>query len=364
MKDEALLTRTGHSGTCCASRRQFLVSAAALGASVILPSTAAYGETRAGAGGQGLIDVHHHILPPVYFAEARAQILAQVQNMLPPAVAGWTPQKSLEEMDRLGIATSMVSVSSPGVWLGQVEAGRSLARKCNEYAAEVGRSHPGRFGSFASIPLPDTEGSLREIEYALDVLKADGICLLTSYGDKWLGDPAFATVLDELNRRKAIVYVHPTAPNCCRDLMSYVPQALTEFPHDTTRTVTSLLYTGSFGRLRDIRFIFSHAGGTVPMLAGRIAQLGRRKDLAEKVPQGVEYELKRLYYEIANSANRSAMSALMNLVPTSQIMFGSDYPFVPLATTAEGLTRLGLSTAEVQAIGRDNAIRLLPRFAI
>ena len=277
---------------CCSPRRQFLLSASALVAGAILPSAAAFGETRAGAGRSGLIDVHHHILPPVYFAEAREQVLAQVQNILPPAVANWTPQKSLDEMDRLGIATSIVSISSPGIWFGKLEAGRNLARKCNEYAAELGRAHPGRFGSFASIPLPDTEGSLREIEYALDVLKADGICLLSSYGDKWLGDPAYRTVLDELNRRRAIVYVHPTAPNCCRDLMSYIPQPLIEFPHDTTRTITSLLYTGSFGRLRDIRFIFSHAGGTVPMLAGRIVQLGKRKDLAEKVPDGVEYELK------------------------------------------------------------------------
>ncbi len=350
--------------TCCTSRRQFLVSAAALGAGAILPSAAAYAQTMTGAGGPGLIDVHHHILPPAYLAEAREQVLAQVQNILPPAVANWTPQKSLEEMDRLGISTSIVSISSPGIWFGNQQAGRSLARKCNEYAAELGRNHPGRFGSFASIPLPDAEGSLKEIAYALDVLKADGICLLSSYGDKWLGDPAYAAVLDELNRRRAIVYVHPTAPNCCRDLMSYIPQPLTEFPHDTTRTITSLLYTGSFGRLTDIRFIFSHAGGTMPMLAGRIAQLGKRKDLAAKVPNGVEYELKRLYYEIANSANKSAMSALMNLVPTSQIMFGSDNPFVPLATTAEGFARLGLSPAEVQAIGRDNALRLMPRFAM
>ena len=350
--------------TCCTSRRQFLVSAAALGAGAILPSAATDAQTMTGAGGPGLIDVHHHILPPAYLAEAREQVLAQVQNILPPAVANWTPQKSLEEMDRLGISTSIVSISSPGIWFGNQQAGRSLARKCNEYAAELGRNHPGRFGSFASIPLPDAEGSLKEIAYALDVLKADGICLLSSYGDKWLGDPAYAAVLDELNRRRAIVYVHPTAPNCCRDLMSYIPQPLTEFPHDTTRTITSLLYTGSFGRLTDIRFIFSHAGGTMPMLAGRIAQLGKRKDLAAKVPNGVEYELKRLYYEIANSANKSAMSALMNLVPTSQIMFGSDNPFVPLATTAEGFARLGLSPAEVQAIGRDNALRLMPRFAM
>jgi hypothetical protein len=209
--------------------------------------------------------------------------------------------------------------------------------------------------------LPDVEGSLREVEYALDVLKADGIGLMTSYGDRWLGAAAFATVLDELNRRKAVVYVHPTAANCCRDLMPDAPTPLVEYPHDTTRAITNLLYSGSFARLREIRFIFSHAGGTIPMLAGRISQLGVLFGSDKNVPNGVEYELKRLYYEIANSANRPAMAALTSLIPTTQIMFGSDYPFVPIEVTADGLQTLRLTAKELLAIGRDNALGLLPR---
>lgn len=258
-------------------------------------------------------------------------------------------------MDKNGVATAILSITTPGIWFGDAQAARTLARKCNDYAAQMVRDNPARFGFFAAIPLPDTEGSLREIEYALDVLKADGIGLMTSYGDKWAGDTAFAPVLEELNRRKAVVYFHPTAPNCCRDLMSDVPASLIEYPHDTTRAITSLLYSGSFARLRNVRFVFSHAGGTIPMLAGRISQLGK------KVPNGVEYELKRLYYEIANSANRSTMAALTNLVPTSQIMFGTDYPFVPIDITAGGMKTLKLSAQELRAIGRDNALALLPR---
>ncbi|HLQ27551.1 MAG TPA: amidohydrolase family protein [Acidiferrobacterales bacterium] len=350
------------SGACGVSRRRFLTTLAALGASAILPAGVLRAQTPAAGAKPRLIDVHHHIMPPVYMAEARERVLAQVQGILPPAVAEWTPQKALAEMDKNGIATAIVSITSPGIWFGDVQAARSLARKCNDYAAQLIKDYPGRFGLFASVPLPDTEGSLREIEYALEVLKADGIGLMTSYGDKWPGDPAFAPVFDELNRRKAVVYFHPTAPICCQNLMAYVPQTLTEFPHDTTRAVTSLLFSGSLARLRDIRFIFSHAGGTVPMLAGRIARLsGTRKDLAEKVPNGVENELKRLHYEIANSANPSAIAALTKLVPTSQIMFGSDYPFVPIGATAVGMTKLGLSAADLQAIERDNAIALLPR---
>jgi predicted TIM-barrel fold metal-dependent hydrolase len=309
-----------------------------------------------------LIDTHHHILPPLYLADARERIIAQGQGFLPARVLEWTPHNSLAEMDQNGVATAIVSISTPGVWFGGVQAARSLARTCNEYAAQLVSDYPGRFGFFAAVPLPDTEGSLQEIAYALDVLKADGIGLMTSYGNKWPGDPAYAPVFDELNRRKAVVYVHPTGPDCCRDLIPYVPYVFTELPHDTTRAVTSLLFSGSFSRLRDIRFIFSHAGGTLPMVVGRISrQSAQMRQLAEKVPNGVEYELKRLQYEIAGSANRPAMAALMSLVPISQILFGSDYPWGQIAATVDGMGNLGLSAADLQAIGWDNARALLPR---
>jgi predicted TIM-barrel fold metal-dependent hydrolase len=223
-----------------------------------------------------LIDLHHHILPPVYLAEARDRISAQQQGYLPARILEWSPQASLAQMDQNGVQTSIVSVSTPGVWFGNAQSARALARKCNEYAAQLVRDYPGRVGFFASVPLPDTEGSLQEIEYGLDVLKADGIVLLTSYGDKWPGDPAYAEVFDELNRRKAVVYFHPTVANCCRNLIPNVPNVFTEVPHDTTRAITSLLFSGSFTRLRDIRFIFSHAGGTLPMVADRLWQYSKQ----------------------------------------------------------------------------------------
>jgi 6-methylsalicylate decarboxylase len=197
--------------------------------------------------------------------------------VLPKWNPEWTPHKALAEMDANSVATAIVSITSPGIWFGDVQAGRTLARKCNEYMAQLVSDYPGRFGFFAAVPLPDTEGSLQEITYALDTLKADGIGLMTNYGDKWPGDPAYAAVFDELNRRRAVVFVHPAAPNCCKNLVPHVPTAFTEFPYDTTRAVTSLLYSGSLARLRDIHFIFCHAGGTIPMLAGRIAELGRVK---------------------------------------------------------------------------------------
>ena len=186
---------------------------------------------------------------------------------------------------------------------------------------------------------------------------------MTSYGDKWPGDPAYAAVFDELNRRKTLVFIHPAAPNCCRNLMPNIPPVFTEVPHDTNRAITSLLFSGSFVRFRDIQFIFSHAGGTLPMVAGRLSRYSAEmKGLLANVPNGIEFELKRLYYDIASSANPPAMAGLIKLVPTSQILFGADYPFVPIAETAAGITQVGLSAADLQMVGSENAARLLPRF--
>jgi 6-methylsalicylate decarboxylase len=144
--------------------------------------------------------------------------------------------------------------------------------------------------------------------------------------------------------------------------MAYVPLNVTEFIQDTNRAITSLMFSGSLGRLRRIRFVFSHAGGAIPMLAGRIAEISSRQpQLAALVPNGVEYELRRLHYEVANSATRPAIAALTSLVPIAQILFGSDYPIFPISMTAGGLSKGGLSGADLQAIERGNAMRLLPR---
>ena len=343
--------------SCMTSRRQFLATAIAASASLLARPLIAQTPVVKPA----LVDVHHHTVPPFWFEEVKEKIIAQGGGRIVPNWLGWSPQRAIEEMDKNGVSTAVLSISTPGIWFGNVEQSRRLARQCNEYAARMVQNFPGRFGLFAALPLPDGEGSLTELEYALDVLKADGIGLLTSYGNKWLGDPAFDTVFDALNQRKTVVYVHPGTPTCCTALMPHVPPYLTEFTQDTNRAITSLMYSGSLARLKDVRFIFSHAGGSIPMLAGRISQLAYHPHLAEKVPNGVEYELRRLHYEIANSANRPAMAALMALVPMSQIMFGSDFPLVPIAATADGLAKLGLAAVDLEALARDNAVGLFPR---
>ena len=308
--------------------------------------------------------MHHHFIPPFWFDEAKEHIARQGGGRIVPNWYGWSEQQALERMDEAGVAAAIVSISAPGVWFGDVAQGRRLSRETSLYAAKMSQRHPQRFGFFAALPLPDVEGSLREIEYAFDQLRADGVVVMTSYGDRWLGDPAFDPVMQELDRRGAVVYVHPGSPACCSQLMSYVPPFLTEFTQDTNRTITSLMFSGQLARRRAIRFIFSHAGGTIAMLAGRIAQLSTSvPQLAAAVPDGVEAELRRLHYEVANSANRPALAALLSLVPATQVMFGSDFPLVPIAATQAKLPGLGLSGSDLAAISRGTASRLFPRFA-
>jgi predicted TIM-barrel fold metal-dependent hydrolase len=306
------------------------------------------------------IDVHHHILPPDYVRTVGDDRIG------PLLVAGktpeWTPQHSIEAMDRNGIEKSITSISAPGLWFGDVQTTRRLTRQCNDYATKMRCDHPNRFGVFASLPLPDIEGSLREIAYALDELKSEGIGLLTNYDGKYPGDPSFAPVFDELNRRKAVVYFHPAQAPCCAAHGIGVPAATLDFPFDTTKAITSMLFAGTFARCRDIRFIFSHAGGTVPFLAERIARLQVRPEFKAAVPDGVMFELKRLFFDTALSANEFAFSALLKLVAPDQVLFGSDYPFAPETTmtaTVKGLADLGLPAEVLQAIERTNALKLL-----
>ena len=208
----------------------------------------------------------------------------------------------------------------------------------------------------------DVESTLKEIAYVFDVLKADGVGLQTNYGDKWAGDAAYKPIFEELNRRKALVYFHPLVATCCGRLSVGTFPAVIEVPHDTTRAVVSLLLSGSFARLRDIRWLFSHAGGTIPMLAGRINYFHRNaRNIADIAPNGIEAELKRLFYDTANATHPSSMAALLKLVPATQVVYGSDYPYVPMDVQVKALGEQGLDRAMVQAIEHQNAERLIPR---
>jgi predicted TIM-barrel fold metal-dependent hydrolase len=333
------------------ARRNFLAGGlAALGLGAAAVPAAAQGlpeKTR--------IDVHHHYVPPVQ-GEAMAKHGGQAPK--------WSLQSSLADMEKAGVTTAVLSLAPPGVWFGDVEEGRSLARACNEYGAQLRKDNPGRFGLFAAIPLPDTEGSLREIAYALDVLKADGIGLYTSYGEKYLGDEAFVPVFEELNRRKAMVYTHPVNPACCTHLADGVGPSSIEFATDTTRTIASLIFgkAGTTFRCPDVRFIWSHSGGTLPFLIGRfIREQVVRKD--PRMPDGPEPVVRKYFYEIAQGNEPGQFAALLKLVPVSQLLFGSDYPYREAIEAANGLRAYPFTDAERASINRETALRLMPGLA-
>jgi predicted TIM-barrel fold metal-dependent hydrolase len=332
----------------------------------VLPPFAARAQTPAQVPAARFIDVHHHVYPPRYASENIQRLLDDTATLPASRYTGWTVRADLDDMDKAGVASAIASITSPGVWFGDDQEGRKWARVCNEYGAELVRDFPGRYGMFAAIPLPDTEGSLREIDYAFGTLKLDGIGVLTSYKGRLLGDPGFAPVMDELNRRKAIVFVHPTMSCCGNTSVPALANPSLEFPFDTTRTIASLLYSGTFARCPDLRFVFSHGGGAVPMLYQRIAgaiNFLKPEERATRVPNGVDHELRRQYYDLASvGTNPAGMAAVLKVFPPSQLLYGSDVPFGTMPPIVAGLERLGLPPADLAAIARGNAAALFPRF--
>ena len=308
------------------------------------------------------IDIHHHIVPPEY-VKALADIGVTESAGIP--FPDWSAEKSLDVMDRLGIEAAITSISYPGVYFGDLAFARDLARRCNEISARLTSDHSQRFGAFAVLPLPDVKASLLELEYALDTLRLDGVTLLSSIGKEYLGDPSFDALHSELNRRRAVVFVHPAVPPGSDVPKLILPPSLIEFTFDTTRAVASLLFSGTLERYPDIRFILSHGGGTVPYLAWRISLGEWLPAIGEKVPQGVITYIKRLYYDTALSTSRYALRSLQELIDVSHILFGSDYPFLPepavAATVADFRSYGGFSGEDRGVIERDNALSLFPR---
>lgn len=301
------------------------------------------------------VDIHHHFAPPAWVTAVKGRPLLQ------PANTTWTPAKSIEDMDRGGVATAMVSITNPGLWFGDAPMTKALARACNDYGARLVQDHPRRFGLFAAMPMPDVDATLAEIAYAYDSLKVDGIGLFTSYGDTWLGNARFQPVMAELNRRNAVVHVHPTAANCCRNLEYGVAPGSIEYGTDTTRAIIGVAFSGDARRYPNVRWIWSHAGGTVPFLAGRIE--GASRNASDRLPDGFSAAIRRFHYDLAGATNKGAVASLLQLVSASQVLFGTDFP--PGGTAAEyakDLVALGLfSAAEIRAVERDNAVKLLPR---
>jgi 6-methylsalicylate decarboxylase len=357
----------------CASRRKFLSAMVCAGAGFALSGTplGAQGEAAARR-----IDVHHHFVPNAYLA------FAKTHNVSPRALQ-WSFDADLQDMDQSSTATAILSITTPGFGFGTVEEVRKVVRECNEAAAKLAADHPSRFGSFAALPMTDAEGALAEIAYALDMLKADGLGVFSSYGEKWLGHASFAPIYEELNRRKAVVFIHPTTPVCCANLsliQDGVPNEgpMIEYGTDTTRTIADLIFSGTTRRFPDITWICSHGGGVMPYIIERFFQSGTSAEVvpgvitkgqdfppSQTVPKGEEmlHELRKMYYDTAQSSNPVAMGALRKVVPVSQIVFGTDYWYRTAAETHQALEAGKVFSAqELLAINRINAERILPRY--
>jgi predicted TIM-barrel fold metal-dependent hydrolase len=311
------------------------------------------------------IDVHAHIIPDFYLAALGEAGISTSGSVPYPA---WSPALAIGLMDRHGIQAMVTSISSPGVHFGNDDKARDLARRCNEFSTGMIADHSARLGNFAVLPLPDVEGACREAAYALDVLKLDGIILLASYGEFFLGDPTYDPLMEVLNARKAVVFVHPNVHPSTKTLRFDLPAFLVEFTFDTTRAAVNLIASGATRRYPDIRFILAHAGGTLPYLAWRLS-VGRLIDarLDAKLPDDVLGAVRHFWFDTALSAGPQSIGTLREVADPDKILFGSDWPFAPepvTATSVAALTAPGnLRPGEREAIERSNALRLFPRFA-
>ena len=307
------------------------------------------------------IDVHVHAIPP-FLREALTA--AGRGATISTGTPRWSVETALQVMDANEIATSVLSVSQPSVHFGDEAAARRLARACNTFFAELNARFPRRFGALAVTPLPDVEGACAEARHALDVLKLDGVGLLASYGEKFLGDPIFDPLLRVLNERHAVVFIHPNYHPSSRNLDLKLPGFLVEFAFDTTRAAVNLIFSRALERFPHIRFILAHAGGTLPFLAWRLqAGLSIDPQLAQFDRRQVEAGVRHFWYDTALSAGPAVLAALGEVADPTQILFGSDFPYAPLRLVTEQIETLDENCSPEQRlwIGRDNALALFPR---
>ena len=358
-------TTMGQCGCCPASapapapalstangRRQFLGSAAALATLAVQPQRGfAAGKKNAR---HRIIDVHHHFEP------------SGKNN----GGAPWTIDMALDQLDTNGVDTA-IAYAGP-IFETDPAAARKKARDFNEWSTKLCQAHPGRFGLFASLPMNDVEGSLAEIAYALDELKADGIGLVTNYQDAWLGDPKFDPIFQELNRRKAVVFVHPLQADCCTPAtLSYEKQPISaawaEYPTNTARTILSLWGAGTTQRLPDIKFIFSHGGGIMPLLLGRIDgfsdwfSVGPEK-LKALFPNGIYAEYAKFYVEFAQAYAPESFELIRKITPSTHLLFGTDYSYFPISHSIRQFGALKMQDDLRNKIKGGNAAALFPRW--
>lgn len=310
------------------------------------------------------IDVHHHLLPPFYVdALQRVGLAGFADRMLPP----WTAEQSLAMLDARGIQAALMSLPAPAVDFGEPRTRVELARRCNEYAADLVQRYPSRFGAFATLPLPGTAEACAEAIHALDVLKADGVILLASSSGCFLGDPSLDELMAELDRRNANVFVHPNLHPSSQTLALDTPAFVLELACDTTRAAVNLILSGTMERYPRIRWILANAGGFLPYAAWRVSLANAFPEFQEHAPQGVMSYLQRFYFDTAQSSSAPTMAVLRELVEPRQVLFGSDFPIAPSELVEQHLVELGgsnlWSAPQLIGIERGHGLSLFPRFA-
>jgi len=310
------------------------------------------------------VDVHHHILPDFFWA-ATNESDSPVGGIMPPP---WSKDAALSFIDDAGIDVAITSISTPGVNTGDNAAALALARRCNEFSAELVREHPNRFGGFACLPLPDIDGSLEELRYALDDLRLDGVVLFSNALGVYLGDSRLEPLFDELQRRRAVVFVHPNAsPDPAAHSLG-LPDSLIDFTADTTRAVAQMHYSNVFARTPDVTYIFSHAGGTVPFLAGRFAIVDEMNVIpgAESRSSAAD-TFRRLYWDTALSWSNPTLAMLRSVVGIDHVLFGTDYPYLRRDLAVGARDHIAgssqLTQDEKSAVLGGTAARLIPRLA-
>jgi len=330
---------------------------AALGGASLLPSLVG-AQTGTRATLARAVDFHHHFNPPFLVNAAAGNRVGHHGGGL-----NWDIGYSLDDMDKAGIGRAVISPPTGFAERTDPAQRGPMIRKVNDYGAELVRDHPGRYVQLVYMPLPNVDVALKEIEYGFASLKVVGVGFATSYGDKYASDSTFAPVFEELNRRKAIAYFHPLAAACCTRVMPELAEEATllEIPYDTARLMLGFLFSGAFRRYPDIKWVFSHSGGAVPMFAGRFNRLLQTTDLSKVAPDGLNAEFRKLYYETANASSPPTMAALLKFAPLSQVLFGSDHPYVSDVDNIADLKSCGLSARDMNAILYENAERLVPQ---
>jgi len=310
------------------------------------------------------VDIHHHILPDFFWRETNGDH-GTVGGIAPPP---WSKESALAFMDDAGIDVAVTSISTPGVHVGSDERARALARRCNELAAELVQARPERFGGFACLPLPDIDGSFAELSYALDVLKLDGVVLFSNARGIYLGDARFDRIFEELDRRRAVVFVHPTAsPDPAAHALG-LPDALLDFVADTSRAIARLHYSNTFARTPNVKYVFSHAGGTIPYLATRFAVVDEMGAIDDGEQRGTAADtFRRLYWDTALSWRDPVLELLRSVVGMDQVLYGSDFPYLRRDLAIGSRRHLerttALSESERASVLGETALTLLPQLA-